>query len=87
MLDVMYEIPSQNGIRECILTENVINKKEKPILVYERHAESAFCHPEFISGSISALQRSFDTGSGGHTSRRSLTAIWNVATCTTALPG
>ncbi|MBI5195702.1 MAG: ATP-dependent Clp protease ATP-binding subunit ClpX [Nitrospirae bacterium] len=41
MLDVMYEIPSQSGIRECILTENVINKKEKPILVYERQAESA----------------------------------------------
>lgn len=41
MLDVMYEIPSQSGIRECILTGNVINKKEKPILVYERQAESA----------------------------------------------
>ena len=27
------------------------------------------------------------TGSGGPTSRRSLTATWTVATCTTALPG
>lgn len=41
MLDVMYEIPSQSGVKECLLTEDVINKTEKPILAYEKHAESA----------------------------------------------
>jgi ATP-dependent Clp protease ATP-binding subunit ClpX len=41
MLDVMYEIPSQKGIKECLITEDTIIKKEKPILVYEKHAESA----------------------------------------------
>ncbi|MBI5026760.1 MAG: ATP-dependent Clp protease ATP-binding subunit ClpX [Nitrospirae bacterium] len=41
MLDVMYEIPSQKGIKECLVNDDVVNKKEKPILIYEKHAESA----------------------------------------------
>ncbi|MCX5716980.1 MAG: ATP-dependent Clp protease ATP-binding subunit ClpX [Nitrospirae bacterium] len=41
MLDVMYEIPSQKGITECLINEDTIIKKEKPILVYEKQAESA----------------------------------------------
>ncbi|MEW6600471.1 MAG: ATP-dependent Clp protease ATP-binding subunit ClpX [Nitrospirota bacterium] len=41
MLDVMYEIPSQPDIKECVITEEVITKKEKPILTYEEKAESA----------------------------------------------
>lgn len=41
MLDVMYEIPSQSKIRECLITDDVITKKEKPILIYEKHVESA----------------------------------------------
>lgn len=41
MLDVMYEIPSQKGIKECLINDDVIQKKERPILVYEKQAESA----------------------------------------------
>lgn len=41
MLDVMYEIPSQKGINECIVNEETVVKHEKPILVYETKAESA----------------------------------------------
>lgn len=41
MLDVMYEIPSQKGIKECLINEDTIAKKEKPILIYEKQAESA----------------------------------------------
>jgi ATP-dependent Clp protease ATP-binding subunit ClpX len=41
MLDVMYEIPSQKGIRECVLNEDTITKKERPLLIYEQQAESA----------------------------------------------
>lgn len=41
MLDVMYEIPSQKGIKECLITEETVVKKEKPILIYEKQAESA----------------------------------------------
>lgn len=41
MLDVMYEIPSQTGIKDCLITEETIVKKEKPILIYEKQVESA----------------------------------------------
>jgi ATP-dependent Clp protease ATP-binding subunit ClpX len=41
MLDVMYEIPSQQHIKECVITDDVIINKEKPILTYEERAESA----------------------------------------------
>lgn len=41
MLDVMYEIPSQKGIRECMINEETILKNEKPLLLYEKQAESA----------------------------------------------
>ena len=41
MLDVMYEIPSQPLIKECVITDDVIINKEKPILTYEEQAESA----------------------------------------------
>ncbi len=41
MLDVMYEIPSQNSIKECLINEDTIVKKERPILIYEKQAESA----------------------------------------------
>jgi len=36
MLDIMYDLPSQSSIRECIISRDVILKKEKPILVYEK---------------------------------------------------
>ncbi|MEJ2695304.1 MAG: ATP-dependent Clp protease ATP-binding subunit ClpX [Candidatus Sulfobium sp.] len=41
MLEVMYEIPSQKGIKECMITEETVTRKEKPILIYEQQAESA----------------------------------------------
>lgn len=41
MLDVMYEVPSQKEIKECLVNEDTILKKERPILVYEKQAESA----------------------------------------------
>jgi ATP-dependent Clp protease ATP-binding subunit ClpX len=41
MLDVMYEIPSQDGVKECLITDDVIRKGEKPILLFEERAETA----------------------------------------------
>jgi ATP-dependent Clp protease ATP-binding subunit ClpX len=38
MLDIMYDIPSMTGVRECIISEAVINGKEQPLLVYENQA-------------------------------------------------
>jgi len=41
MLDVMYEIPSQPNIQECIISEEVVLNHENPILLYEKGAEVA----------------------------------------------
>jgi ATP-dependent Clp protease ATP-binding subunit ClpX len=41
MLDIMYEIPSQNDIRECLITENVVRKKEQPIIVLNNVEKTA----------------------------------------------
>jgi len=41
MLDVMYEIPSQSNIKECIISDEVIFSKESPIILYEKEAEVA----------------------------------------------
>ncbi|MEI6517494.1 MAG: ATP-dependent Clp protease ATP-binding subunit ClpX, partial [bacterium] len=40
MLDVMYEVPSEPDIKEVIVSEDTVNKGEKPLVVYQ-HAESA----------------------------------------------
>ena len=36
MLEIMYEIPSLENVRECVVTEDVVTKNEKPMLVYEK---------------------------------------------------
>lgn len=41
MLDIMYEIPSQSMVKEVVISEDVIVRKEKPIVVYEAIAETA----------------------------------------------
>jgi ATP-dependent Clp protease ATP-binding subunit ClpX len=35
MLDIMYDIPSTPGIRECVIGEEVITGGEEPLLIYE----------------------------------------------------
>lgn len=39
MLDIMYELPSRSDIKECIITDGVILRSEKPILIYEKDKE------------------------------------------------
>ena len=41
MLDVMYEVPSVSGVKECIVAEEVVGQGKQPILVYENEAELA----------------------------------------------
>jgi len=41
MLDVMYDLPSLAGLKECIVTKEVIGNRERPILIHEKQAESA----------------------------------------------
>lgn len=38
MLDIMYDIPSKTGVKECIIGEEVILAGESPLLVYENQA-------------------------------------------------
>ncbi|RME25921.1 MAG: ATP-dependent Clp protease ATP-binding subunit ClpX [Deltaproteobacteria bacterium] len=41
MLDVMYDLPSRENIKECIISEEVVARTKDPILVYENEAEWA----------------------------------------------
>ena len=41
MLDVMYEIPSVKNVTECRITEEVVVRDKKPILVYESGTSEA----------------------------------------------
>jgi ATP-dependent Clp protease ATP-binding subunit ClpX len=41
MLDVMYELPSLPGLKECIITREVIVNKDRPILISEQKEQSA----------------------------------------------
>ncbi|MDG1480973.1 MAG: ATP-dependent Clp protease ATP-binding subunit ClpX [Myxococcota bacterium] len=41
MLDVMYDLPSRDNIKECIISEDVVTRQQEPILVYENQAEWA----------------------------------------------
>ena len=36
MLDIMYTLPGQKNIRECVLTRDVVQRKEAPITVLEK---------------------------------------------------
>jgi ATP-dependent Clp protease ATP-binding subunit ClpX len=41
MLDIMYELPSQSGISECIINRDVVTQRTHPIILYKKTAESA----------------------------------------------
>jgi ATP-dependent Clp protease ATP-binding subunit ClpX len=40
MLDIMYKLPSLPGVTECVITDDVINKREEPLLVYGNEAQA-----------------------------------------------
>lgn len=41
MLDIMYEIPDMEGVKECIISQDVILKGKPPMIVYERKTSQA----------------------------------------------
>jgi ATP-dependent Clp protease ATP-binding subunit ClpX len=41
LADVMYDLPGKSGVRECVITDEVVLTKKDPILVYENEAEGA----------------------------------------------
>jgi ATP-dependent Clp protease ATP-binding subunit ClpX len=41
MLDIMYDVPSRRNVREIVISEDVIDKHEAPLVVMQKEAESA----------------------------------------------
>jgi len=41
MRDIMYEIPSTENVKECVISEDVVLNKEDPILLYEQTKKQA----------------------------------------------
>ena len=41
MLDIMYDVPSRQGIKEVVINEEVITKNDPPLIVYQKEAELA----------------------------------------------
>jgi ATP-dependent Clp protease ATP-binding subunit ClpX len=41
MLDIMYDIPSLEGVKECVINEEVVLNNEEPILLFEQSREVA----------------------------------------------
>ena len=41
MLEIMYDIPSKENVKECVIGEEVVLKKEAPILLYEPSKKQA----------------------------------------------
>ena len=41
MLDIMYDVPYRDGVKECKITETVVTKHEPPQLVMEKEKKSA----------------------------------------------
>lgn len=40
MLDIMYELPSLAGVKECVINKNVVEKGMEPLLIYESEAKT-----------------------------------------------
>ncbi|MEQ8891972.1 MAG: ATP-dependent Clp protease ATP-binding subunit ClpX [Sandaracinaceae bacterium] len=38
MLDIMYDVPSHDGIKEVVVNEDTVHRGEKPLIVYEKEA-------------------------------------------------
>lgn len=41
MLDIMYEVPTKRGLKQVIISDDVVERKKDPVLMYENQAESA----------------------------------------------
>jgi ATP-dependent Clp protease ATP-binding subunit ClpX len=41
MLEIMYDVPYREGVRECRITEGVVTKHEPPQVIFEKEKKSA----------------------------------------------
>ncbi|MCZ6471854.1 MAG: ATP-dependent Clp protease ATP-binding subunit ClpX [SAR324 cluster bacterium] len=39
MLEIMYQVPSLEGVQKCIITEDVIHRKAEPAIIYDEKSE------------------------------------------------
>ena len=39
MIDIMYDLPSIDNVKECIISEDVVMRKEAPLLLYEQQTK------------------------------------------------
>ena len=40
-LDIMYQLPSMPGVKECVINDAVIEKKAPPLYIYDTEAHIA----------------------------------------------
>jgi ATP-dependent protease Clp ATPase subunit len=36
MLDLMYTVPSQNSISECVITKKVVLNRDEPVMLFRK---------------------------------------------------
>ena len=41
MLDIMYEVPSEDSVKEVVINEEVIMRREQPLIVYQEESQTA----------------------------------------------
>jgi ATP-dependent Clp protease ATP-binding subunit ClpX len=41
MLEIMYQLPSLEGVKECVINQAVVEKKVDPLLIYQQEVKSA----------------------------------------------
>ena len=41
MLDIMYQLPSMPGVKECVIKDAVIEQKAPPLYIYDTEAHIA----------------------------------------------
>jgi ATP-dependent Clp protease ATP-binding subunit ClpX len=39
MLDVMYDLPSREGVQECVISEQVITQGDYPVVLYQNNPD------------------------------------------------
>ena len=46
MLNIMYDLPAMDRVRECLISEEVVLKKEEPIIIYDSEA------PKYVDNDV-----------------------------------
>lgn len=41
MLDIMFDLPSRDDVEEVVISEEVINKHEQPLVVYANQKQAS----------------------------------------------